>query len=235
MKRISLAPAAIALALFACAALAEEEKPAAEGPELKGGAEQWSYAIGVQIGSDFKRTGMALDAEALKAGILDALAGKPRLSQKDLAAAMMKLRMEGQRKMSEAAGNNEKAGKEFLAGNAIKEGVTTTKSGLQYEVMKEGEGANPVATDTVKVHYRGTLIDGTEFDSSYSRGQPATFPLNGVIPGWTEGVQLMKPGAKYRFFVPSGLAYGARGAGKVIGPNATLIFEVELLAIEEKK
>jgi len=128
---------------------------------------------------------------------------------------------------------NEAAGKAFLAENGKKDGVITTASGLQYEVLKMGDGAKPKATDKVKVHYRGTLLDGTEFDSSYKRGQPISFPLNGVIKGWTEGVQLMPVGSKFKFYVPSDLAYGANGAGATIAPNSTLIFEVELLAIEK--
>jgi FKBP-type peptidyl-prolyl cis-trans isomerase FkpA len=124
-------------------------------------------------------------------------------------------------------------GEKFLKENATKEGVKTTSSGLQYKVLKEGEGKQPKATDTVQVHYKGTLIDGTEFDSSYKRGEPIAFPLNRVIPGWTEGVQLMKEGSKYQFFIPSNLAYGERGTpGGPIGPNETLIFEVELLKVQ---
>lgn len=122
-------------------------------------------------------------------------------------------------------------GEKFLEENAGKEGVKTTASGLQYEVIKEGTGKSPKATDTVVVHYRGTLLDGTEFDSSFKRNEPAEFPLNRVIPGWTEGVQLMKEGAKYRFFIPSKLGYGSRGAGRAIGPDETLIFEIELLKV----
>jgi FKBP-type peptidyl-prolyl cis-trans isomerase FkpA len=131
------------------------------------------------------------------------------------------------------ADSNSEKGEAFLAENAKKEGVKTTASGLQYKVLKEGDGKSPQATDTVSVHYRGTLLDGTEFDSSIKRGQPAEFPLNRVIPGWTEGVQLMKVGAKYQFTIPSKLAYGERGTpGGPIPPNSTLIFEVELLAIK---
>lgn len=138
---------------------------------------------------------------------------------------------------SAAAGTpaeNQKEGDAFLAANGKKPGVTTLPSGLQYAVLKKGTGRQPAATDTVTVHYQGTLINGTEFDSSYKRGQPASFPLNQVIKGWTEGVQLMKEGAKYRFFIPPHLAYGQRGAGPVIGPNSTLIFEVELLSVQKR-
>jgi FKBP-type peptidyl-prolyl cis-trans isomerase len=133
-----------------------------------------------------------------------------------------------------SAEQNLKDGEAFLAANAKKSGVKTLPSGLQYMVIKEGKGKRPAATDLVTVHYRGTLINGTEFDSSYRRGQPATFPLNQVIRGWTEGVQLMKEGAKYRFFIPPQLAYGPRGAGGVIGPNATLIFDVELISVQKR-
>lgn len=127
---------------------------------------------------------------------------------------------------------NKEAGEAFLAENAKKAGVVTTASGLQYQILTEGSGASPKASDNVTVHYRGTTILGEEFDSSYSRGEPATFPLNRVIAGWTEGLQLMKEGAKYRFFIPSELAYGERGAGRTIGPNSALIFDVELLKVQ---
>jgi FKBP-type peptidyl-prolyl cis-trans isomerase len=132
----------------------------------------------------------------------------------------------------EQAGKNLEEGKAFLAENARKEGVRTLPSGLQYQVLSQGEGDPPAATDTVTVHYRGTLVDGSEFDSSYGRGEPATFPLDRVIRGWTEGLRLMRPGAKYRLFVPPELAYGERGGGPKIGPNSTLVFEVELLSVQ---
>jgi FKBP-type peptidyl-prolyl cis-trans isomerase FklB len=148
---------------------------------------------------------------------------------------MMAFQKEVMAKQAEVAKKNKAEGEAFLAENKKKEGVKTTASGLQYKVIKPGKGKKPKSSDTVTVNYRGTLIDGTEFDSSYKRGQPATFQVSGVIPGWTEGLQLMEEGAKWQLFIPSNLAYGERGAGGVIGPNATLIFEVELLSIQEKK
>ena len=152
----------------------------------------------------------------------------------DFKTALMSKRLAAQ---ASASAENTKKGADYLAANAKKDGVKTTASGLQYKVMKAGPdgGKSPKATDTVKVHYHGTLIDGTVFDSSVQRGEPISFPLNGVIPGWTEGVQLMKVGDKFQFTIPSALAYGEQGAGGAIGPNSTLIFEVELLAIEAGK
>lgn len=134
---------------------------------------------------------------------------------------------------AKSPGENKQEGEAFLAANGKKPGIVTTSSGLQYQVLSQGAGAKPSATDEVTVHYRGTTIDGREFDSSYARGAPATFPLNRVIAGWTEGLQLMPEGSKYRLFIPSDLAYGSRGAGPDIGPNATLIFDVELIKIEK--
>ena len=134
---------------------------------------------------------------------------------------------------ADVAGENEQKGKSFLASNGKKKGIVTTPSGLQYAVLKRGKGASPSATDTVTVHYRGALLNGDEFDSSYKRGTPATFPLNRVIAGWTEGLQLMKEGSKYRLFIPAKLGYGARGAGRAIGPNETLVFDVELIKVEK--
>jgi len=200
--------------------------------------EKVGYSIGWDIGSNLKGQGIDADLAFMKEGIKDALAGaEPRLTFEERREVMTALTEELQKKHAEQAGtagaDNRKAGDEFLQANAKKQGVKTTASGLQYKVIKEGKGASPKATDSVTVHYSGTLIDGTEFDSSYKRGEPATFPLNGVIRGWTEGLQLMKEGAKYEFYIPSELAYGERGAGGAIGPNATLVFSVEPVSVNK--
>jgi FKBP-type peptidyl-prolyl cis-trans isomerase len=162
--------------------------------------------------------------------------GASPMADSTMQAVMMafQVRMMGiqHQKDSAAALDNTKNGDAFLASNKAKDGVKTTPSGLQYKVIKEGSGPHPIATSTVTVHYKGTLLDGKKFDSSYDRGQPATFQLNQVIPGWTEGVQLMSAGAKYQFWIPGNLAYGPQGSPPNIGPNATLVFEVELLAIK---
>jgi FKBP-type peptidyl-prolyl cis-trans isomerase FklB len=209
--------------------------PAAE-TELKDQKEKVSYSIGIDIGNTLKRQMIDVNAELLNRGIRDGLSGtKPLLTEeqiKETMSAFQKDMMAKQTAAKKAAGEKNAAeAKKFLAENKAKEGVKTTASGLQYKVLKEGTGPSPKATETVKVNYRGTTLDGTEFDSSYKRGQPASFPVNRVIKGWTEGLQLMKVGSKYQLFVPADLAYGERGAGSDIGPNATLIFEVELLGI----
>ncbi len=210
---------------------------AGDKPEIKEEKYKISYSIGFQVGSDFKRQGVELDPEMLTKGVQDALTeAEPAMTREDMSSTLADLRKKvmaaQQEEMKKAGEKNLAEGKAFLAENGKKDGVKTTESGLQYKVMNEGEGDPPKATDTVTVNYRGTLIDGTEFDSSYKRGQPATFQLNRVIKGWTEGLQLMKPGAKYQLFIPPELAYGERGAGQVIGPNSTLIFEVELISVE---
>ncbi len=197
-----------------------------------------SYAIGARIGSNMKRDRFDLNPDLVAEGMKDALNNrKLRMELKEITTILMKLQEQKQAAMKKKRDSqqvtNKKEGEKFLAANKNKKGVITTPSGLQYEVIKEGDGPKPTAADNVKVHYKGTLLDGEVFDSSYDRGEPISFPLNGVIPGWTEGLQLMKVGSKYRFFIPSNLAYGERGAGAVIGPNATLIFEVELLGIGE--
>jgi len=213
---------------------------AQEKPALKDQKEKISYIIGMDIGGNFKKQSIDIDPDIMARGIKDGFSGaKPLLSEQEAREVMtafdkeMKVKQEAAQK---AAGEkNKKEGEVFLAENKKKEGVKILPSGLQYKVIKPGTGKKPAATDTVTTHYKGTLIDGTEFDSSYKRGKPATFPVNGVIPGWTEALQLMEEGAQWQLFIPSNLAYGERGAGRVIGPHATLIFEVELISIQEKK
>ncbi len=230
-----LLPTLAAVTLVACFADAQPKM------ELKDLKQKASYSIGADIASNMKRQEIDLDVKALTAGIADAFAaGKMLLTEaemKDVLAQFrtdMMARMETKQKSS--GDKNVKDGEAFLASNAKKEGVKVTASGLQYKVLKAGKGTKfPKATETVKVHYHGTLIDGTVFDSSVDRGEPISFPLNGVIPGWTEGVQLMKEGDKFQFTIPSKLAYAERGAGGKIGPNSTLVFEVELIAIEGEK
>lgn len=200
--------------------------------------EKASYALGMDIGNSVKQFAASLDREAMVDGLLDALSERePRLSPEEVRELVMELRAKAQeenaRRRVEQAETNMQEGEEFLAENKAKDGVVETASGLQYIVLEQGEGPSPVADDRVTVHYEGKLLDGKVFDSSYERGEPSEFLLSAVISGWTEGVQLMKVGSKYRFFVPSELGYGVRGAGQDIGPNATLIFEVELISIEQ--
>ncbi len=191
--------------------------------------ERFSYGLGLRMGTDFKARGYAVDSNLLLQGLQDALDGKePLMTMDEAQAAMMELQQIGQKK----AGEEKKAeGETFLAENTKKEGVKTTDSGLQYKELQAGTGATPTADDKVKVNYKGSLLNGQEFDSSYKRGEPATFGVGQVIKGWTEGLQLMKEGSKYQFFIPADLAYGDQGAGRAIGPGETLIFEVELLEI----
>ncbi len=201
---------------------------------------KFGYALGSDVGRNFKKQGFDCDTDAFLAGFKAAFTGtESKMTEEEIGTALQEFQTEMITKMMEErtkkAAENKEAGEKFLAENKTKEGVKTTESGLQYIVEKEGEGESPAAEDTVEVHYRGTLLDGTEFDSSYKRNEPAKFPLNRVIKGWTEGVQLMKKGAKYKFFIPSELAYGEGGAGEQIGPNSTLIFEVELISFEKAK
>ncbi|MBI5967497.1 MAG: FKBP-type peptidyl-prolyl cis-trans isomerase [Deltaproteobacteria bacterium] len=213
---------------------------AEENLVLKGQRDKVSYIIGMDIGKNLKNQSIDIDADILAKGIKDALSGgKPLLTEQEIRetlAAFQKEMMAKQEELTKGLGEkNKKEGEAFLADNKKKEGVKTLASGWQYKVIKAGTGNKPQITDTVTTHYRGTLIDGTEFDSSYRRGKPATFPVKGVIPGWTEALQLMEEGAKWQLFIPPHLAYGERGAGRAIGPNVTLIFEIELISIQEKK
>jgi len=199
-----------------------------------------SYALGMNLGINLHRQSVEVDPAILTQGLKDALAGGNTLMTDEEARSTLTqlqedLRKKQEAKMQQAGEENKKDGEVFLAANKAKADVVTLPSGLQYKILKAGTGPKPTATDSVVCNYRGTLIDGKEFDSSYKRGQPATFPVNGVIKGWTEALQLMPVGSKWQLFVPSDLAYGARGAGADIGPNATLIFEVELLSIQGKE
>ncbi|RBP37332.1 FKBP-type peptidyl-prolyl cis-trans isomerase FkpA/FKBP-type peptidyl-prolyl cis-trans isomerase FklB [Roseimicrobium gellanilyticum] len=259
MKSILLCPI-VALATVATLG-AQENKPAEAKPAEAPAAapakadpaqmDKVSYFIGTQIGGDFKRNGLEIVPETLLQGIKDALAEKKdgKYTEAELSSAMQAFQMAMMAKQQEeiakqqaemekataelakAGPKNKEDGEKFLADNGKRDGVTTTASGLQYEVLKKADGPKPKATDEVTVHYKGTLINGDEFDSSEKHGQPATFPLNGVIPGWTEGVQLMSVGSKFKFFIPAKLAYGEQVRPPKIGPNSTLVFEVELLNI----
>lgn len=198
--------------------------------DLKSDKGQASYAIGQQIGKNLKAQSIEVDAKTLAISLADATAGKSDMTDEEIQKAMMKLQEMAIKKQQEEGENNKKKSEEFLEKNKTAEGVKATASGLQYSVITEGTGATPKADDTVKCHYTGTLIDGTKFDSSVDRGQPAEFPVSGVIPGWTEALQMMKVGSKYKLFIPPELAYGPAGRPG-IPPNSTLIFEVELLDI----
>jgi FKBP-type peptidyl-prolyl cis-trans isomerase len=198
-----------------------------------------SYAIGMNIGQNMKMESVDIDPDVLSRGLKDALSGgKTLMTEAEAQQTLTKFRNDmiakKQAERQKQGDSNKQQGEQFLAANKTKEGVVTLPSGLQYKILKEGTGAKPTATDSVTCNYRGALIDGTEFDSSYKRGEPASFGVSQVIKGWTEGLQLMPVGSKWQLFIPSDLAYGANGAGQQIGPNATLIFDVELLSIKEQ-
>jgi FKBP-type peptidyl-prolyl cis-trans isomerase FklB len=226
------------LAMAMCAAVALSGTAfAADAPGITGEKEKLSYSIGMDIGGNLKRGSVEVDPDLLAKGLKDSYGDGKTLLTEDEARqaimifqkAMMAKKAEAMKKLGE---KNKAEGEKFLAGNAKKEGVKTLPSGLQYKEIAPGTGKSPKTTDTVTTHYKGTLIDGTEFDSSYKSGQPATFEVTGVIPGWTEALQRMKEGAKWHLFVPSNLAYGESGRGTLIGPNATLIFEMELISVK---
>ena len=236
--RLLAAFAAISL-IAACAKSGDSAKPA-DASGLTTDAQKFGYSIGVDLGKSLQPVKQYVDVAALKQGLDDVSAGgTPKLddaAREEIKNSVAKKMQEEQlAQRAEQAKKFKEEGDKFLAENGKKAGVTTTKSGLQYEVLTEGKGEHPTDKDRVTVHYKGTLLNGETFDSSYDRGQPVTFPLGNVIPGWTEGVQLMTVGAKYKFYIPSNLAYGERGAGVKIGPNSTLVFEVELIGIEKDK
>ncbi len=233
--------AVVAMAmLVSCSGSGQEKAAAPKQVSLDSEQAKLSYAIGMDIGRSLNGLNKELDKAALMDAIGASLDGaKLRLSAKEADKIKRDFFQKRVTKQAEerktVAEKNKAEGEKFLAENAKKEGVHVTPSGLQYEVLKMGDGKKPVATDKVKVHYKGTLLDGTVFDSSYKRGQPISFPLNGVIKGWIEGLQLMPVGSKFKFYIPADLAYGEHGAGAAIAPNSTLIFEVELLDIENQK
>jgi FKBP-type peptidyl-prolyl cis-trans isomerase FkpA len=234
--RFTVLVIAASVSMAACAKKAPEPPKDPLGTE----SQKFSYSLGTNIGKQFQPAKTEIDIKALASGIEDAMNGvDPKIDEKTRNEVLQAVSMRIQQRMVEeqqkATEKNKTDGEKFLADNKAKPNIKTTASGLQYEVVTEGTGATPKTTDTVKVHYKGTLIDGTTFDSSYDRGEPITFAVTGVIAGWTEGLQLMKVGGKYKLYVPSDLAYGPRGAGEKIGPNSTLIFEIELLGIEKTK
>jgi FKBP-type peptidyl-prolyl cis-trans isomerase len=231
------------------AASTKAQTPAAKRPStasrgaapltLKTQTEKFSYALGMKMGANMHKQSVPVDPNIFARGMKDAIAGgKTLLTDEQAQAAITEvqngMRQKQQEKMQKEAEVNKKAGQDFLAANKGKEGVITLPSGLQYKILKAGTGPKPASSDSVVCNYRGTLIDGKEFDSSVKGGKPVTFPVSGVIKGWTEALQLMPVGSKWQLFIPSDLAYGDRGAGADIGPGATLIFEVELLSIEDK-
>lgn len=220
--------------MFAAAAFSQDQTA------LQTDKQKISYAIGVNIGKDLKVRGVEFDPTVLMKGLQDAqTGGKLMLTDAEMESVMNNLRTEMQKKETEKnvkmGEQNKQEGDTFLAQNKTKEGVVATPSGLQYKIITAGTGPKPALTDTVTTHYRGTLVDGTEFDSSYKRNEPVSFPVNGVIKGWTEALQMMPVGSKWQLFIPPDLAYGPKGAGGVIGPNETLIFEVELISIQPKQ
>ncbi|MBE0501175.1 MAG: FKBP-type peptidyl-prolyl cis-trans isomerase [Desulfuromonadales bacterium] len=222
----------VLLLTLLCLSLALTTAIAGEQPKLDTLQKKISYAIGRQIGDSLRKSGLEIDLDIFAATVAETLAGTPdRLTdaeKMEVSSAMQRQQTEHAAKVTD---ENKSQGAAFLAENAKQDGIKVLESGLQYKVVTAGSGKTPGLADSVTVHYRGTLIDGTEFDSSFKRGQPVTFPVNGVIKGWTEALQLMQEGDKWQLFIPADLAYGERGAGASIGPHATLIFDVELIKV----
>ncbi|MGE5315162.1 MAG: FKBP-type peptidyl-prolyl cis-trans isomerase [Acidobacteriota bacterium] len=242
MKRILMTILSVLLIAAAVPAQKKAAKSSAPSTGLKTQKDKVSYVVGYdlgsKIGSDIKKQGLDFSIDAFVRGIKEAISGtKAALPDSEMTSAMMafqqSLMEKQQTAMKELADKNLKEGQKFLAENAKKDSVKVTASGLQYKMLREGTGAQPTAGDTVVTHYRGSTVDGKVFDESYGRGEPVTFPVSGVIKGWTEALQLMKVGSKYQLFIPSELAYGERGAGQMIGPNSVLIFDVELLEVKK--
>lgn len=234
MKRI------VGMALFACLVVPGQiqAKDAVNTSELKTFEEKLSYSLGLDVGAYFKGMGENLNYEILVQGLGDSFHGNPPLlTQEEMQAVQsefaQKMQVKQEAQLKALQEQNKRVGDEYLAKNKEKKGVTVTESGLQYEVVKEGTGAIPKADDTVKVHYKGTKVDGTVFDDSYKRGEPAVFGVNQVIPGWSETLQLMKEGSTFRVVIPSTLAYGDQGVPPMIEPNSVLLFDVELISIEK--
>jgi len=236
MKPIStlVLPAALLLALSGCNDQQNTLDVATEVPQTDN--QKRSYALGQNMAYGLKSAGVEFESEYLYAGFSDSINDKQLMTDEEMQSALTALQQEVQEKQiyeqAQVLHKKYAESKAYLDDNATREGVVTTESGLQYKVLTQGDGEKPTAEDTVSVHYEGKLIDGTVFDSSLQRGQPATFPLGGVIAGWTEGLQLMTVGSKWQLFIPPELGYGERGAGGAIGPNEALVFEVELLSIE---
>ncbi|HCT85442.1 MAG TPA: hypothetical protein DF296_09605 [Candidatus Margulisbacteria bacterium] len=230
MNKLLIVTAALVL-VTATGCTIKDKKAALNSPK-----EKYSYAIGMSIGTGITKQKLDLDPKVISKGIQDAFAGKTKITEEEMAKILTEFQTEQraaqEKNMLESGKKNLELGQKYLEQNKSKEGVKTLSSGIQYKVIKSGTGASPKLTDTVKVHYSGRLIDGKEFDSSYKRNEPVTFPLNGVIPGWTEILQIMKPGDKWEVTIPSQLAYGDRGAPPQIEPNSVLVFDIELVGIE---
>lgn len=234
MKRILVALTSVSLCYLGHYAYAAET----QAVQLKDKKDKISYSIGVDVGKSIEKQKIEINPESFFAGFKDGQANKTTLmTEGEIRQILVNLQTEilerQKNEMKTQADKNQAEGEKFLAENKKKKDVVTLPSGLQYRIIKEGKGESPKATDMVTTHYRGKLVNGTLFDSSYSRGEPVKFTVNGVIPGWTEALQLMKPGATWELFIPAKLAYGEHGVGQVIGPNSTLIFEIELLSVEK--
>lgn len=236
-QKLRLFTASVLCSVAFQAAIAADTPAAASASTLTNEADKISYSIGVDIGQSFRKQNIQINSDLFMTGLKDGQSDKQSLLSKEeiyqtLVNLQNRLAQQQAETMAQQAKDNLAKGEAFLAKNKTATGIKTTTSGLQYRVIKEGKGAAPKPGDIVTTHYRGHLIDGTEFDSSYKRNEPATFTVNAVIPGWTEALQLMTPGSKFELFIPSNLAYGSQGIGRIIGPNETLIFEIELLSVK---